>query len=302
MPERIKEAFKLAVDEAIPNDKEFAKRIYNAFIIPIDNSGNSDLNSEYGFYQFQLTFTQQVKDLLIKGDRTNPGIDANSIEFQEKMFFVVRVLITLMFKIDGTSLSQKKEFGDRYTKYVEEQKFKYSHNAFYVQQYDIVLEYLERKIQELSTHASSVNKNHYFISTLSSAQKKILIQELKEQKYTSTPGQLVNFLAGDNEASFTINDGMEHHIAYLLYLLTDGTKKYISINKGTGFFKHFESHDGRKMGSVGMAELKRQVLSSKYNKKQVQQDVQKIMDRLKTKGIPIFIPFLPIIPLFLYVV
>lgn len=125
---------------------------------------------------------------------------------------------------------------------------------------------------------SPKNTELYFRSNLKPNQRKTLVQELKEQNYTKAPQQLMNFLAGNNEASFVINKAKEYHMAYLLFILI--SKEYISISKGSGFFKHFESHYGIKMGNNGMAELKRQVLDKKYNKRHVQQEVGKIIERL----------------------
>lgn len=117
---------------------------------------------------------------------------------------------------------------------------------------------------------------------MSPPQIKALEVELKEHKISKTAKQLLLFLQGDNDAKFTIEK--PYHLSYLIFRLIG--EKLLLIENSTGFFKHMDvalSHRNIKMVVGGTKELKRQVITPKYNKTSVQQDIDKIITRLKTR-------------------
>jgi hypothetical protein len=129
----------------------------------------------------------------------------------------------------------------------------------------------------------------YYVGNFNYRQEEILVKELKDQGYTTTPKQLVNFFKGDNTANFTVNEAKMHHMAYLLYCLCSSNPPLLKVNFGRGYFKLFEDiylQSNSSVEKINLRESKRQVIDGNYGNGNIKADVDKIMVKLKSKIIP----------------
>jgi hypothetical protein len=123
----------------------------------------------------------------------------------------------------------------------------------------------------------------YFQCRLSKKQETTLVKELKQQHYTNAPQKIIDFLKGSNDINATINETKLHHISYLLFRIYNSQSHVLKLNFGKGYYAHFQNYIApfcTEKEKWKMKELKRQVVTKKYNKSSVKADVDAIIAKL----------------------
>lgn len=147
-----------------------------------------------------------------------------------------------------------------------------------------IMSFLEQIIDENAQFAELDFGHIHFKDNFNHMQTRKLKQALKDCRFTNTPQKLIDFLKGDNNAGASINPSKAHHISYLVHLLYKS--KIISLNFGKGYYTHFENYVAPfrdKKEKWKMKELKRQVVTAKYNKQDIKAQVDDILADLKRK-------------------
>lgn len=128
----------------------------------------------------------------------------------------------------------------------------------------------------------------YFKCSFNSIQKSRFISLLREHDLTTTPAKVYDFLNGNNDAEFKLNESKMLHWSYLIHRLYHNSPPFIRVSSGGGFYQHFHdiaSQNKAIMGNYNLTDLRRRVLGGKFKKTHIQQEVDGIMHSLQSKKV-----------------
>lgn len=143
------------------------------------------------------------------------------------------------------------------------------------------IDFIEKVIIDLSQQQKIPAKRkqpNCFKSFFKGGSKNRLIKTIERLGYTTKPKGFVDFLCGDNEAVFDLNENKLHHIAFLLSELY--RNNFIKLEKGKAFDKHFIDHFSHHNDKWGWRELKdyrREVKHPRKPKIVVQREIENII-------------------------
>lgn len=163
---------------------------------------------------------------------------------------------------------------------------------FYVEQVPVEVQpqifdftYLDKAVKKLEDKDIQESPpNIYFKSSLTFKGQQKLEQWVSHYKYTPTPAGFVTLLTSKN-ITIDVNSDKLHHVAYLVFRLYTHKPQLISLSHGKGYFQHFQNHISRfsiMSGKRNLADYKREVIDSRSPKKEIIEEVSKIIEAVKS--------------------